>query len=124
LGGCNQIRLSTDILLAARSHPNVVFHSTNPTYNLFDFIYQDKDGHYHAFQATMGRTHNANVSMIQDFVAKIGDANASLYYLVPTENFNTFVTSPVEPTVEKCKIWHVLVPNPNDEKKITEQEDT
>jgi hypothetical protein len=117
LGGCASIRLVGDIVESAKAenNTNVLFHSANRNNRLIDFIYRDEVGHFHAFQATLGKTHTANQNDIHDLEAQVGDPkHLSLYYLVPSDNFTTFLTTPTEPTV-KCEIFHVLFPDPNEE---------
>jgi hypothetical protein len=58
LGGCASIRLVLgDIVEAAKAenNTNVLFHSANRNNRLIDFIYRDEVGHFHAFQATLGK---------------------------------------------------------------------
>jgi hypothetical protein len=49
-----------DIVKAASETPYVIFLSTNPQYELIDFLYQDGDGTFHAFQATISAEHSAD----------------------------------------------------------------
>ena len=118
LGGCTEIRQVCDIVDAAKKIPNVLFHSTNPYYPLIDFIYQDEEGNYNAFQATLGETHKANSRRIRALEKKVGGPKKlNLYYLVPTEKFHSFRTEPPNPRENEevgvsCNIWHTLIPKP------------
>ena len=122
LGGCKEIRQVVDIVKAAKGTRSVLFHSVKRENELIDFIYQDKNGAFHASQATVGKKHKAYPQKIQTLVYLIQDGDKSiglsLYYLVPGDQFAEFVTSPVKPgtqlaNVTSCKIWHALVPDPN-----------
>jgi hypothetical protein len=115
LGGCADIRLVLDMVEAAKAenNTNVLFHSVDRYQKLIDFIYRDEKGHFHAFQVTLGQTHTANENDIEDLEAQVGDPKRlSLYYMVPGNNFKTFVTMKAKPKA-KCKIFHVMLPNPN-----------
>jgi hypothetical protein len=50
----------------------VVFHSVKLSNRLIDFVYQDSDGHFHAFQATLADTHSANVDDIVNLERMVG----------------------------------------------------
>ena len=114
------MRLVGDIVESAKAenNMNVLLHSANRNNRLIDFIYRDEVGHFHAFQATLRKTHPANQKAIHDLETKVGDPHLlSLYYLVPSDNFMGFVTKPAEPKAE-CEIFHVMLPNPNDEVEV------
>ena len=120
LGGCKEIRLGHNIVNAAKEDRNVLFHSVDQSYELIDFLYQDDNGHFHAFQATLGKTHSANVAKIKELENAVGISvdptiKLSLYYLVPGERFEKFVTDPANPREmgATCSIWHVSIPDPN-----------
>ena len=109
-----------NIVEAANATSNVLFHSVDPQFPLIDFIYQDGKGAFHAFQATTGLRHSAALNHILELEKQVGGAqNLNLYYLVPGDHFDSFVTDPVNPCkVTKgesasCKIWHVRVSDPN-----------
>ena len=115
LGGCKEIRLVLDIVKAAKKNPNVIFHSVDRSYELIDFIYQDGTGQFHAFQVTLQKDHTADPEKIKNLEQSIGDPNKlSIYYLVPDEQFMTFVTKPVNPREGgvSCDLYHVLIPAP------------
>jgi hypothetical protein len=109
-----EIRFVVEIVEEAKKeeNQNVLFHSVNPAYKLIDFIYRDKNGHFHAFQATIGNDHMASEKAIKNLENKVGGGeNLTLYYLIPSILFDGFVTGTVEPTAV-CEIFHVLVPEP------------
>ena len=128
LGGCNGIKLDIDIVDAAKKTRKTLFHSVNRYQKLIDFVYQDDKNHFHAFQATIGKTHEVAPQYIKDLQKKVGGGkNLSLYYLVPAETFHGFVTHPVNPGIKDegitCDIYHVKVPKPNDESTVTAKEE-
>ena len=120
LGGCDGVELDIDIVDAAMKKPKTLFHSVNQYQKLIDFVYQDDKNHFHAFQATIGKTHTVAPQDIEELQMKVGGGdNLSLYYLVPGENFDGFVTNPVNPCSKEnkitCDIYHVMIPKPNDD---------
>ena len=119
LGGCTEIRLVADVIGAALSCPNVLFHSVHRSLALIDFMYRDNEGNIHAFQATVGKTHNAQPTSICQFRQQLGASvnKVALYYLVPANIFPVFVTNPVEPNTDECELWHVLIPDPAEEQE-------
>ena len=116
LGGCRKIRLVLDIVQAAKETPNVLFHSLNPRYPLIDFLYRDEEGAFHAFQATIGNKHRADLTRIQELEQQVSEGKLSLYFLVPSEKLKGFVTTPVidQDEIASCNIWKVGVPAPKD----------
>jgi hypothetical protein len=70
-GSCQEIRLTSDSLESALLEPNIVFHSIHKTYPLVDFVYKDKNNHIHAFQVTVGKTHNAELVKIRALAKKV-----------------------------------------------------
>lgn len=120
LGGCGEIRSTWDIVAAAMERPMVVFHSINPAQKLIDFIYQDSEDHFHAFQVTLAEKHSAEVEHIRELEQQVGGAGRlSLYYVVPEFRFASFVTRPVDPrnpgrgkAGARCNIYHVEIQNP------------
>lgn len=121
LGGCRGIHLVHDIVASAVTTPNVVFHSMNSQYDLIDFIYQDAQNHFHAFQVAYCVSHPTDSTKIRALEASVGGAqNLSLYYLVPYKFYLSFVTKPVNPRagtgpLPTCDIWRVAIPDPNQE---------
>ena len=104
----------------------VVFHSVKLSNRLIDFLYQDSDGHFHAFQATLAETHKANVDDIVNLERMLGGhRRLSLYYLVPEPRFDKFVTNPVDPRSEgaRCCIYHVSIADPNSTEEEPTEED-
>jgi hypothetical protein len=122
LGGCSDIRLTTDIVQSALDPSNIVFHSSNRSFELVDFTYLDALGHIHAFQVTIGMKHSAKHEKMIQFCEHIKPKRCSFYYLVPDKRFQKFVTSPVNPLDSigqryrsLCDIWHVHIADPNAE---------
>jgi Fe-S cluster assembly scaffold protein SufB len=132
LGGCAEIRLVLNTVAAAAAKPKVLFHSVNASYELIDFMYQDGNNHFHAFQATIGKSHKAERDKIEKLHDAVGSDNKlSIYYLVPGKQFGSFVTTPVNPKEKKSDksqqtanpkedvvlwdVWHVMIPDPNGE---------
>ena len=113
LGGCREIRLSLDIVASSKSWKNIVFHSIRRDQELIDFMYRDSDGCYHAFQVTIGKTHKCNKDAFNKLTRDL-DGPCRLYYLVPSDHFSGFTTSPVKPKLE-AETYHVMVPEPNKE---------
>ena len=114
--GCNASALVADIVSAAKKTRNTLFYSVNRSYPLIDAIYQDDQDAFHAFQVTVGLTHDADETLIANLEKDVGlENNLSLYYLVPSDNFAQFKTKPVYPTKDRTKgnVWKVLIPNPN-----------
>jgi hypothetical protein len=112
-GGCSSIELVTDIVAEASQRWGVVFHPVSASNVLIDFIYQDERNHIHAFQVTTGFEHKAKKKDIKKLTSSVADGKQlSLYFLVPSDNFLTFTTEPVEPKVD-CDVWHVQVPDPS-----------
>jgi hypothetical protein len=58
--------------------------------------------HFHAFQATSRKEHEANATGIKDLQEKVGGgSNLSHYYIVPEGIFDIFVTKPVNPKMTR-----------------------
>jgi hypothetical protein len=120
LGGCGEIRSTWDVVAAAMDRPMVVYHPVHPAQRLIDFIYQDSEGHFHAFQVTLAEKHSADVNHILELERQVGDpGRLSLYYMVPEFRFAAFVTHPVDPRNPRrghpratCDIYHVAIPDP------------
>lgn len=114
--GCKEIRLVPCPVAAAKAKAGVLYPSSNKQYELIDFIYKDTEGHFHAFKATLGRTHTASDNHIRELEAKVGADKLSLCYLVPSDTFQTFQ---IKPTIKKHDstrgtVYIVMIPNPND----------
>jgi hypothetical protein len=117
LVGCTKIQLALDIFRAATDDdPMTLFHSINPNHKLFDFIYKDNSGTFHAFQATLDEQHDAKQDSIRALREMPGNPPFVLSYLIPQEQFGGFVTKPTNPEIgELSSAWHILIPNPNRE---------
>jgi hypothetical protein len=112
LGGCSEVRMVQDIPTSAKNHPMILFHSTDPRHQLYDFMYYNStDDKFCAFQATTGQTHT--IRGLADLKKILASATLELYYLVPEELFDKFVTKPVKPATDKLtRVWHVCIPKP------------
>jgi hypothetical protein len=118
-GGCTEVRLVGDIVDQAKKRTMVVFRSVNLNNDLVDFLYQDLNGHFHAFQVALAAKHTADVGGIVALEGKVGGhRKLTLYYLVPDSKFDEFLTDPVDPRNPpsgegaKCSIYHVSIPTP------------
>ena len=107
------MRLVTNPDLSAKAHPNEIFHSTNPGFPLVDFVYQGLHQVVHAFQVTIGETHEAANEDIKKLEENVHPNPLKLYFLVPSYMFLKFKTKPAKP-VAANQVWIVLIPNPND----------
>jgi hypothetical protein len=128
-GGCKEVRLVGDIVAAARKRKMVVYHSIKLSNQLIDFLYQDSDGRFHAFHATLAKTHTANVSELLQLEERVGGpTKLSLYYLVPESRFEDFVTEPVDPRNPPdkegatCNVYHVSISDPNSTEEEREEQ--
>ena len=119
LGGCNTIRLGVKIALEAVAGDSMtLFHSVNTRHELFDFIYKDIKGMFHAFQVTLGKTHAVDSDQIKTLRKTLGTSRLALYLVIPADHHNNFVTIPANPRLKGDKltsIWHILIPNPREE---------
>jgi hypothetical protein len=121
LGGCTEIRLVSDLFEAvaaskAETGSQILFYPANKSFPLIDFLYKDKKRHFHAFQVTLGRSHDPQVRDIKELEDAIGDASRlSIYFAVPSEHFPSFVTVPRDPKRAGAlsNVFHVMIPNPN-----------
>ena len=120
LGGCHTIRLVVDSAREAiQGDPMTLFHSDNSKHKLFDFIYKDTDGMFHAFQVTLAKVHRAQREHIQELRRTVGTSTRlAIYYVIPADHHNNFVTDPANPTRRADRLtsfWHILIPNPREE---------
>lgn len=127
LGGCRGIRLTNDLSGSAARTPGVLFHPIDPQQKLIDFMYKDSLGVFHMFQVTLAKVHSANIKPIEALQDAVGRTQqVRLYYLVPDQNYQNFVTKPVAPVPfdtmsqnNSIKIYHVMIPYPSDEYSAT-----
>ena len=102
LGPCTEIRLVADPVESVRDCQDdyILFHSYNPRFPLIDMIYRVGDT-YHAFQATIGQTHTANIDAIQSLTEKLELKKRKhflyIHYAIPANNMDSFRTSPTTP---------------------------
>ena len=125
VGGCRGPILSKDICLDATITPKTVFYPLSPTNPLIDFLYQGDSNIFHApFQVTLGAYHSAKTAAIEALIMRltknVTNGKVMLYYLVPSNTFDKFVTSPTNPMSlvrkdlqSKCDIFHLRVLDPN-----------
>ena len=66
VGQCSEIRLVVDVVENCIKHRNVMFHSVNSNNPLIDYMYQDSEGHFHAFLVTTGMRHDATIQKIKE----------------------------------------------------------
>jgi Retrotransposon hot spot protein len=108
LGGCNKIRCVRDPISSAIENPMVVFYSYNRFLPLFDLCYYENEKRCLVLvQATTSASHDAKKDSFNNLKIKvdmINAANASsdqvhvmLCYAVPSSQYSTFVTNPVDP---------------------------
>ena len=124
LGDCTDIRMTSDLATAViNSIPMTLFHSVDPQYPLIDFIYKDSEGMVHAFQPTLGKTHDFDAELAEQIRAlrkSLGNIPLTLYYMIPGENFQQFVTNPIiSETDELTQVGLILIPNPKNESHRT-----
>jgi len=119
LGGCHTIRLVVDPCVAAmEGEPMTLFHSVDRRHQFFDFIYKDTDGMFHVFQVTLAKLLTAKREHILELRRTLGTSHLAVYYVIPADNHNNFVTAPANPTNKSdtlTKFWHILIPNPSEE---------
>jgi hypothetical protein len=123
LGGCKSIKqTSQDLIDAATAEELVVFHSSNPSQSLFDFIYRENST-YHAFQVTLGETHDCKPAQLLDLANQTTDKDFALYYMLHGKNYKKFKLNPTNPTKgitlkRKWNIYFVRVPDPGEDQSI------
>jgi hypothetical protein len=99
LGGCSHVVQTIHKLEdAAKDAENVLFHPYMSTYPLIDSMYQNGEVFF-AFQAMcqQKKVYDVNAAAIRELAKKVGGPEKlHLYYLVPTEIFNSFKTKPLD----------------------------
>ena len=97
-----------------------------PFHPLFDMIYRKGDHTYHAFTATISGSKKSKKNLpakFGDYIKKLAEAvgltknpnhKIKLYYATSTNDFDTFVTSPVKPVVptefeSQVEVYHCHV---------------
>jgi hypothetical protein len=119
LGGCREIRLVADVLAALREGEyDVVYHSCDNAFPLLDFAYKKMDDGVCVFtlvNATVGKSHDAALEKITR-ACKCLDTEivhrVCLVYAVPMDNFQDFMTNPVEPSTPGCQVIVAGIPQP------------
>ena len=123
LGGCTSIKqISQDLIDAATAEELVVFHSSNPSQTLFDFIYRENST-YHAFQVTLGETHDCKPAQLLDLADRTTGKDFALYYMLHDRNYKNFKLNPTNPTKgitlkREWNIYFVRVPDPGEDQSI------
>ena len=123
LGGCKSIKqTSQDLIDAATAEELVVFHSSNPSQSLFDFIYRENST-YHAFQVTLGETHDCKPAQLLDLANRTTGKDFALYYMLHDRNYKKFKLNPTNPTKgitlkREWNIFFVRVPDPGEDQRI------
>ena len=123
LGGCKSIKqTSQDLIDAAKAEELVVFHSSNPSQSLFDFIYRENST-YHAFQVTLGETHDCKPAQLLDLANRTTGKDFALYYMLHDRNYKKFKLNPTNPTKgitlkREWNIFFVRVPDPGEDQRI------
>jgi hypothetical protein len=120
LGGCKDLQKVDKLMPAARNEPGTLFLPLNDQEEFIDFVYAEVAPnpvkiHFHAFQATYSGRHVAKQAGISKFEAALQPGEkATAYYLVPSWQFQTFVTSPVQPRSSTGRVTfrHVRIPLP------------
>ena len=111
-GGCNTIRLGSDITMAAMygDSMTLLYSINKPSQPLFDFIYKYNTGKVHAFQAAVHATNKVTDGLFCELRETVG--NLALYTLIPAENLNEFITRPTYPgNGEFPVVRHILILN-------------
>ena len=117
IGGYSRIQIvpkGQRISIAAIDNPeaNILFYSSDPQYELIDFVCKDSNGNILAFQATTGRTHTVNEAHIRRLEDEVGQRGLMLFYLHTVRPGIRFATQPATPETGFCQIYHVPIPMP------------
>ena len=117
IGGYSRIQIvpkGQRISIAAIDNPeaNILFYSSDPQYELIDFVCKDNNGNILAFQATTGRTHTVNEAHIRRLEDEVGQRGLMLFYLHTVRPGIRFATQPATPVTGFCQIYHVPIPMP------------
>ena len=117
IGGYSRIQIvpkGQRISIAAIDNPeaNILFYSSDPQYELIDFVCKDNNGNILAFQATTGRTHTVNEAHIRRLEDEVGQRGLMLFYLHTVRPGIRFATQPATPETGFCQIYHVPIPMP------------
>lgn len=102
LGGCSEIRSSTDIVGdCRRAADGIIFYSFDEGEPLVDFIYK-RGNIYYAIQVTIRPQHDCAFDKVATFLERLNlQANEELHlvYTVPNKVFKRFTTAPDEPLI-------------------------
>ena len=76
-----------------------------------------EDGGVDGFQFTVGRKHKCPRDSLGEFASKLGTREHPfrLYYVVPSTNFQSFITEPIKPVATSAEIYilGILPPPPS-----------
>jgi hypothetical protein len=78
-------------------------------------MYRSQNGTFHAFQATISKTRTAKRDALNKLTEQLGTSPLEFHYMVPEEQFGSFVTDPADPfgSLDITTGWHIQVPKPN-----------
>jgi len=124
VGGCAGSEMVVDMVKFIKTMPvedngrTKLLYSCDRLYPLFDMIYREGEGVYHAFNATVSGTKKVLPKKFSDEVKAVAeeldlannpDHKVFLYYSTPTDNFDDFFTSSREPPIPKkfCKQFEI-----------------
>jgi hypothetical protein len=112
LGGCNEIRISSDPITSSLKYPMVMFYSYVLNFPLFDFCYfNDTMKQLVLFQATMAAKHDIKQNALKNLVEKVEKTSSCssvlLCYAVHSSRYSVFSTTPKNPSVNSTFIFDV-----------------
>ena len=128
LGGCNDVRLVTDLADAVTKNPELtLFHSHNPRFPLYDMIYKERDT-TELINSTTGASHECKLHQIHTTRGEVQTQDypeMRLWYAVTMKNFNEFSLVPAGPNEELQKlginnveVWVVAIPDPSQQEGV------
>ena len=116
LGKCTRIKETTESLIAAakkEENENVVFHSSDRQYKLFDFLYR-KGKTFYAFQVFIGQRHLFTPTLLMEAMEEVGkDHEFLLHYLTFDKRYKEFQLDPVNPFNNNNNGIHIKSPLTN-----------
>ena len=92
----------------------VLYQSLSETQKLVDALVKREDGGVDGFQYTIGKDHTCPPKSLGEFASKFGTPERPfrLYYVVPSINYQTFITDPVKPVVTNAEVKILRIPPP------------
>jgi hypothetical protein len=76
-----------DSVAAARCKKNAVFQSSDYQHVIYDYMYCDDNGIFHAFQVACCQTHKTDGEKIQQLQVDVGGAGLQFHYLVSSYQY-------------------------------------